>query len=677
MNPFFAQSSLPYQAPPFDRISDEHYQPAIEEGMRRHLAEIEAIAASTDEPTFEDTIEAMERTGALLTRVSRVFFNLANAHTNETIRNVRAEEAPRLAAHRDAIYQDPRLFARVRALVEKRDELGLDRERAHLLERYHRRFVRAGADLPEASRARLRELNQEEASLTTEFRDRVLAATNDAAVVVRDRARLEGLGDDELAAAAEAARERGLEDAWVVALQNTTQQPILASLRDRSLRREILEASMRRCGPGTKHDTTGIVTRLAALRAEKASLLGFESYAAYSLDDQMAKTPEAAKRLLTDLVPAATAKARAEAAAMQRLVDEQGGGFEIGPEDWEFYSEQVRLAEYDLDEAQIRPYLELGRVLRDGVFFAARRLYGLTFTQRPDVPPYHPDVDVYEVFDADGHPLALFYTDLFARPSKSGGAWMSSFVEQNGLTGTRPVVFNVCNFPKPPAGAPALLTWDHVRTLFHEFGHALHGMFSATRFPSISGTSVPRDFVEFPSQFNEHWALEPEVLANYARHYETGEPMPEALAERIRRSTAFNQGHDTTAYLAAALLDLEWHMLPAGAGVVDVEAFEAEALARHGVALPQVPPRYRTAYFQHVWGGGYASGYYAYLWSEVLDHDAFAWFAEHGGMREENGRRLREAVLSRGFSDDAGEIYRAFRGRDPEVGPLLAARGLG
>jgi peptidyl-dipeptidase Dcp len=675
-NPFFSASTLPFQAPPFDKIKDSDYQPAIEEGMKREIAEIEEIANNADAPTFANTIEAMERSGELLGRVNRVFSALTQSNTNDTIKKVEADVNPKLAAHRDAIYLNPKLFARVKAIYDQRGSLKLDPEATYLVQRYYKRFVRAGAQLSETDKTALRTLNQEEAKLTTQFRTRVQADTNASAVVVDDKAQLDGLSEGDIAAAAQAAKDRGLTGKWVLALQNTTRQPIVTAMTDRALRERVLKASMDRGNHGGENDTRAIVTRLAQLRAQRAKLLGYPTYAAYVLDDQMAKTPENAMKLLTDLVPAATAKARGEASKMQKLVEAEKGGFELGPADWEFYAEKVRKAEYDLDESQVKPYLELDRVLRDGAFFAANKLYGLTFKERTDIPVYHPDVRVFEVTDVDGSPLALFYADYFARPSKRGGAWMDTFVDQDALAGTKPVVFNVCNFTKPAAGQPALLTWDYATTLFHEFGHALHGMFSNVKYPSISGTSVPRDFVEFPSQFNEHWALEPSVFANFAKHYQTGEPMPQALVEKIKKSSTFNQGYDTTEYLAAALLDMAWHTQKVDAPQQNVDTFEPAALKRFNIALAQVPPRYRTTYFSHIWGGSYAAGYYAYMWSEVLDHDAYYWFKEHGGMTRENGQRFRDMVLSRGQTQDVASLYRAFRGRDPIVEPLLIERGL-
>lgn len=676
-NPLLAESPLPFQAPPFDRIRDEHFQPAIEQGMREHLEEVRAIATNPEPPTFVNTIEAMERSGRTLTRAYMVFSALVNADTNETRQAIDAELSPKLAAHRDEIFLNRQLFERVRAIHGQRHSLGLTPEQVRLVEHYQLQFERAGALLDEASQARLREINQRESALSTQFGQRLLAAANAGGVLVDDVRQLDGLDEASIAAAADAARAAGHEGKWLLPLQNTTQQPVLASLKNREVRLRVLEASEKRASRGDDNDTRGIVRELVALRAERAKLLGFPNFATYALADQMAGTPEAAIRLLTDTVPAATARARTEADRIQKLIDAQGGGFQLTAADWDFYAEQVRQAEFEIDESQVRPYFELDRVLKDGVFFAATQLYGITFRERTDLPVYHPDVRVFDVLDEDGRQLALFYADFFKRPSKGGGAWMGNFVEQDGLTGAIPVVYNVCNFTKPAEGQPALLSFDDVITAFHEFGHALHGFFSATRYPSLAGTNVPRDFVEFPSQINEQWATHPTVLANYARHHQTGEPLPEALLQKLLASRTFNQGYATTEYLAAALLDQAWHGLaPDEASVDDVEAFEAQALARYGVDLPQVPPRYRTPYFAHIWGGGYSAGYYAYFQAEVLARDAFAWFTEHGGLSHKAGQLFRNAILSRGHSTDLAELYRSFRGRDASVEALLEYRGL-
>jgi len=674
--PFMKPSPLPFHAPQFDKIQDGDYLPAIEAGMKAHMAEIQKIAGNPAAPTFENTLVAMERAGALLTRTTKVFFAITQSNTNPALQKIEAEVAPKLAAHNDEIYLNAKLFARVKAIYDQRAHLKLGPEGQELVERYHRDFVHAGAQLAAADQTRLRALNQEESKLTTEFQNRLLAATKDGALVVADRASLKGLSDGEIDAAAAAAKGRGLDGKFVLPLQNTTQQPALASLQDRSVRERLFKASVDRADQANADDTRALALRLGQLRAEKARLFGFTDYASYALSTQMAKTPEAAEKLMTSLAPAATAKARAEAAKMQALIDKQGGGFQLAPWDWQFYAEQVRKAEFDLDEAQIKPYFELDRVLQDGVFYAANKLYGLTFKERHDLPVYNPDVRVFEVFDADKKPLALFYADYFKRDNKSGGAWMDSFVDQSGLMGTRPVVFNVCNFSKPAAGQPALISFDDATTMFHEFGHALHGMFSNVKYPLLSGTNVPRDFVEFPSQFNENWALQPQVFAHYAKHYKTGEPMPQALVDKIKKARTFNQGYALTEYLASALLDMAWHTQTADAPAKDVPSFETAALDHFGVNLAQVPPRYHTTYFAHIWSGGYSAGYYAYLWSEVLDHDAYAWFKTHGDLTRANGDRFRKMVLSKGSTEDMAKMYRAFRGQDPSVEPLIEARGM-
>lgn len=675
-NPFATASTLPFGAPAFDRIRDEHYEPAIDEGMRRHLAEVEAIADQSGPATLENTLAALERSGDLLTRVLKVFGAITSANTNDTLQAVQTRQAPRLAAHSDAIYLNARLFARVRCLYDQRETLGLDAEHSRLVERYYVEFVRAGALLPEADKEQLRLLNQEESTLTTEFQNRLLAATKAGALVINDVADLEGMSEPDIAAAAEAAADRGLAGKWVLTLQNTTMQPLQEQLVRGDVRERLFNASVSRADKGDRHDTRGIIKRLAEVRAERAQLLGYANDAEYVLDDQMAKTPDNAIRLLTEIGTAAAAKARDEAAMMQALAHRDDASVELQPWDWAFYAEKVRKAEYDLDESEIKPYFELDRVLKDGVFFAANQLFGLTFKETKELPVYHPDVRAFEVYDMDGSLFALFYADYFKRDNKSGGAWMDSFVDQARLTGARPVVLNVCNFTRPAAGQPALLSFDEVTTMFHEFGHTLHGMLSNVVYPTLSGTNTPRDFVEFPSQFNEHWALEPSVFANYARHHVTGEAMPVALVEKIKKSRTFNQGFALTEYVAAALLDMAWHTLSPGGTPSDVAAFEREALERFRLNLREVPPRYRSTYFAHIWDGGYQAGYYAYLWAEVLDHDAFAWFEERGGMTRENGRVFREQILSRGGTRNEAAMYREFRGREPSVAPLLVARGL-
>ena len=644
--------------------------------MRQQLAEIHAIAADTAAPTFDNTIVALEKTGTLLTRTANVFFAITQANTNDTLQKVEELETPKLAAHNDAIHLNDTLFKRVKSVYDRRATLKLDAVQAFLVERYYRDFVRAGAALADADKATLRTLNKEEATLATNFKNHLLAAAKAGAVVISDKAELDGLSDADIAAAADAAKQRKLDGKWVLSLQNTTQQPAQASLKNRAVRERLYKASTTRAMLGDSNDTQTIIKRLAQLRADRAKLLGFPSLAAYVEDDQMAHTPERAIKLMTDLVPAATGRARAEAAKMQALIDAQQGGIKLEPWDWQYYAEQVRKAEYALDESQLMPYLELDRVLKDGVFYAANQLYGITFKERKDLPVYHPDVRVFEVSDADGTPMALWYCDYFKRDNKGGGAWENAFVDGVGLFKTKPVIFNVANFTKPAAGQPALLTHDDVKTMFHEMGHALQAMLTHVEYPRVTGTNVPTDFVEFPSQFNEHWALYPSVLANYAKHYQTGAPMPAALVDKIKKAKTFNQGFATTEYVAAALLDMAWHTLPQGPQQPDVAAFEATALARFNVNVAEVPPRYRTNYFAHIWSSGYSANYYAYLWSEVLDHDAYAWFTEHGGLSRANGQRFRDMILSRGGTQDVATLYRAFRGRDPQVGPLLVERGL-
>ncbi|PXY22524.1 M3 family metallopeptidase [Prauserella muralis] len=675
-NPLLAPSELPYGLPPFGAIADEHFLPAFEAGMAEQAAEVEAIAASPEPPTFENTIVALERSGRLLGRVSSVFFNLVASDSTDARQRVHTEIAPRLAAHADAIHLNPTLFARIETLYEQRGSLGLDPESAWLLRRYHLDFQRAGAGLPEAEQRRLRELNEELSSLSTTFQNNLLADTNDLAVLVDSAEQLDGLAEDAIAAAAEAATTRGEQGRYLLKLVLPTGQPALASLANRALRERLHRAATSRGARGNEHDTSAVLARIAALRAERAALLGHPHHASYVIEDQTARTPDAALGLLHRLAPVAVANAKADAAELQREIAESGEDFTLRPWDWAFYAERVRKRRYDIDDAELRPYFELERVLRDGVFYAANRLYGITFTERHDLPVYHPDVRVFEVRDADGGPLGLFLGDYYTRDSKRGGAWMNNFVEQSRLLGERPVVVNNLNIAKPPAGEPALLTYDEVTTAFHEFGHALHGLLSDVTYPTFSGANVPRDFVEFPSQVNEMWALWPEVLANYARHHRTGEPLPAHLVSRLEESRQYGEAFATTEYLAASLLDLAWHTLGAGEHVDDVARFEAEALEKAGVALETVPPRYRSTYFAHIFSSGYAAGYYSYIWSEVLDADSVEWFREHGGLTRANGETFRRELLSRGGSVDSMEAFRAFRGRDPEIEPLLRRRGL-
>jgi peptidyl-dipeptidase Dcp len=674
-NPFFEVSTLPYQAPRFDLIKDEHYGPALEAGMAQQRAEIEAIANSSEPPTFENTILAMEASGALFNRTAAVFFNLAGAHTNPVIQKTQAEMAPKLAAHQDALFLNSKLFERIRTLYEKRDSLGLDPQSRRLLERYYIEFVRAGAKLSDADKDKLKAMNAELASLATQFSQNVLKEVNASGVLVEDVAELDGLPAEAITAAAEAAKAAGHEGKYLIALQNTSGQPPLAYLHNRDLRKRIMDASLARGSRGGEFDNRDIVARVAKLRAERAALLGYENHAAYILEDETAGTVEAVNKLLGDLAPAAVANARKEAAEMQAIIDAEGGGFQLEAADWSYYAEKLRKQKYDFDESQLRPYFEINNVLEKGVFYAAGQLYGLSFKERKDIPVYHPDVRVWEVFDADGSPLGLFYGDFYARPSKRGGAWMNAYVPQNGLTGTKPVVANHLNIPKPAEGQPTLLTFDEVTTMFHEFGHALHGLFSDVKYPQFAGTNVPRDFVEYPSQVNEMWATWPTVLANYARHYQTGEPIPQELLDKVLAAQQYGQGHATTEYLAASILDQNWHQLKADQVPTDPVAFEAQVLKAAGLDYAPVPPRYRSTYFSHIMGG-YSAGYYAYIWSEVLDADSVEWFKENGGLKRENGDHFRATLLSRGGSADALELFRNFRGRAPEVAPLLKRRGL-
>ncbi|ROS44916.1 M3 family metallopeptidase [Amycolatopsis thermoflava] len=674
-NPFSQASDLPYGLPPFDRIADEHFGPAFEAGLAEHAAEIEAIAGNPEPATFENTIVALDTSGHLLQRVSSVFFNLTSSDTNPARQELQAEIAPKLAAHSDAIHLNPALFARVKELYDRRDQLGLDEESAWLLERTYTDFQRAGAGLDESQQAKLRVLNEELSTLSTRFQENLLRDTNDLAVLVEDPAELAGLSDGTIAAAREAAASRGVEG-YLLTLNLPTSQPLLSALENRALRERLFTASISRGNRGNDNDNSAVLARIVQLRAEKAALLGHPNHAAYVISDETARTAEAAVGLLERLAPVAVANARRDAAELQTYLEQDHPGATLEPWDWAFYAERVRKAKYDLDDATLRPYFELDRVVRDGVLFAASKLYGLSFTERHDLPVYHPDVRVFEVFDADGSPLGLFLGDYYTRDSKRGGAWMNTFVDQSHLLGERPVVVNNLNIAKPPAGEPTLLTFDEVTTLFHEFGHALHALVSDVRYPKFSGTNVPRDFVEYPSQVNEMWMLWPEVLANYAKHHETGEPLPQRLVERLEESAQYGQPFATTEYLAASLLDQAWHGLGTEDAVGDVASFEAAALEKAGVAVPAIPPRYRSTYFAHVFSGGYSAGYYSYIWSEVLDADTVEWFKENGGLKRENGDHFRATLLSRGGAGDPMGFFRAFRGRDPEIAPLLARRGL-
>jgi peptidyl-dipeptidase Dcp len=680
-NPFYTASTLPFQAPPFDKIKDTDFQPALEAGMAEQLKAVDAIANNPAPPTFDNTLVALEKSGQLYERVQEVFDALTQANTNPTLDKVDEIESPKRAAHDDAIFLNEKLFQRVAAIHKQVDTLGLDAESKRLVEVYYLKFVHAGANLSAEDKVKLKKLNEEESSLESSFRTKLVAATKEAAFATTDKNALTGLSDGELAAAAEAAKERKAQG-YVLPLQNTTQQPILASLQERATRQAVFEDSWNRTERGGANDTRETIVRLAKLRAEKGKLLGYPNFAAWSLEDQMAKTPEAAVKFMDALAPATVAKAREEGKDIQALIDLQAagaaqkGGFQLQPWDWEFYSEQVRKAKYDLDEAQVKPYFEVWNVLQNGVFYAANQLYGISFKERKDIPVYNPDVRVFEVFDANGKPLALWYCDYFKRDNKAGGAWMSNFVQQSKLLGTLPVIYNVANFPKPAAGEPALISFTDVTTMFHEFGHGLHGMFSNCEYLLLSGTEVPRDFVEFPSQFNEHWASYPAVFDHFAKHYKTGEPMPAELAAKIRKAEKFNQGYLLTELLAAAELDMQWHTIPVTATVDKPDVFEKDALQQKGLWLETVPPRYRSSYFLHIWANGYAASYYAYLWSEMLDDDAYQWFEDHGGMTRANGDRFRKMVLSRGNTEDLAKLYADWLGAEPSTGPMLKDRGL-
>lgn len=674
-NPFYAASTLPLQAPPFDKIKDGDYQPALEAGMAQQREEVRAIAENPDPPTFENTLVALEKSGRLFQRVMPVFNAVTGANLSPTLEKLQEIEAPKLAAHKDAIFLDSKLFHRVETIHKERESLKLDPESLRLVDYYYQEFVHAGANLSDADKAELTKLNEEESTLVAAFSKKLLAATKAAAYVTTDKDALAGLSETRLKGAAQAAKDRKVEG-YVVPLQNTTQQPDLPSLSVRKTREEIFENSWNRAERGEPNDTRETIARMAQVRARKAKLLGFPSFGAWKLQDQMAKTPEAAIKFMDALVPGSTAKAVAEGKDIQALIDAQKGGFTLQPWDWDFYAQQVRKTKYDLDEDQIKPYFELNRVLEDGVFYSANQLYGITFKERHDIPVYQADVRVFDVFDSDGKQLALWYCDYFKRDNKNGGAWMDVFVNQSRLIGTLPVVYNVANFSKPAPGQPALLSFRDVTTMFHEFGHALHGMFTNTMYPVLSGAQVARDFVEFPSQFNENWASDPKVFEHYAKHYQTGATMPAELVAKVKKASKFNQGYALTEVVAAAELDMQWHTLPAEAPLEKVDDFEVQALKSKNLLLSAVPPRYRSSYFAHIWQDEYAAGYYAYLWSEMLDHAAFQWFEDHGGMTRANGDRLRQMVLSRGNTEELGKMYSNWLGGEPKIEPMLKFRGL-
>ncbi|TPG15725.1 M3 family peptidase [Sphingomonas oligophenolica] len=675
-NPFAKPSTLPFEAPPFDKIKDTDYQPAIEAGMARQLAEVRAIDATKAAPTFDNTIAALERSGRMLDRANNAFSAVTGANTNDTLQAAEKALAPKFAAHADAINLDPKLFARVGALYDKRAALKLDPEQAMVLQLTYENMVRAGANLSPADKVQLSKLNSQLSTLETDFQQKLLAGTKAGALVVDDQAKLAGMTDAEIAAAAAAAKERGLAGKYLLPLQNTTQQPALAEIKDRATRQALFDASWTRSEKGDANDTRADIAELALLRAQKAKLLGFGTWADYVLQNQMAKTPGTALGFMQQLGRPVAVEQRREAADLTQLIKQQGGDFAVTPADWNFYSEQLRKAKYDLNQDELKPYFEIQKVLSDGVFYAANQLYGVTFKRRTDLPVWQPDVMTYEVFDADGSHLGLMYFDYWKRDNKSGGAWMSNLVGQSKLLGTSPVIYNVANFTKPAAGQPALITFDDVTTMFHEFGHALHGLFADQAYPSVSGTSVARDFVEFPSQFNEHWALDPKILPHYAVNYKTGEVIPQSLVDKIKRASAFDTGYSFGETLTAAELDMSWHSLTAADGKQDVDAFEKKALAATGLDTRDVPPRYRTSYFRHIWANGYSAGYYAYIWTKMLDENAYDWFEDHGGLTRANGQRFRDMILSKGHTEDYAPMFRAFYGADPQVAPLLKSLGL-
>lgn len=668
-NVLLSPSPLTYGAPQFDKIKNSDILPAFEAGLNEHNQQIEAIIANPDAPSFDNTLVAMEKSGAILTRTLKVFFNLSGLMSNDEVQAIEGKLVPKLTEHTDNIYLNDKLFARVAAVYAAKESLNAEDQR--LVDFYYNQFVRAGAKLNDADKAKMRELNGELAKLSTEFNQNILKSFKDDVLLVTDRAELAGLSDSEIDILAAAAKEAGKEG-YLISLVNTTRQPLLGSLENRALREKLWNTSANRA-MGTNG---ALVIKLAKLRADKAALLGFPTWADYVLGDQMAAKPDAVFGILDDLAPKAVAKAKVEAADIQAQIKAAGADFELKPWDWAFYAEKVRKAKYDLDESQIKPYFEFNTVLKDGLFYAMNKFYGISLKERKDLPVWHPDVLAYEVFNEDGSSVGLFYLDPYARVGKNGGAWMDEFVSQSFLSGNKPVVYNALNIPKPAAGQPTLMTFDEVTTLFHEFGHGIHGLFSQVKYPSLAGTATARDFVEFPSQANEDWAVDPEVLTHYAKHYQTGEAIPAELLKKVQAAASFNQGYDTVEYLAAALLDMEWHSLGQDAKVDDIKAFEAKALAKHGVDFGPVLPRYQSTYFSHIFAGGYSSGYYAYLWTEVFAADAFAHTMAQGGLTRENGDKYRKAILSMGNSQDLMQDYINFRGQKPTVDALLKRRGL-
>ncbi len=674
-NPFELRSDLEYELPPFHLITEDHYLPAFDEGCAQQLLEVTSILES-GAPSFENTIVALERSGKYLERMLFVFYNKSSSDTTARLDEIEAEIAPKLAAHSDAIRLNPELFERIRHLKDAKDSLELDEESAWLLERYYRDFVHAGANLGSNDREQLKAFNEQLSKLETKFSQNLLNDTNDLAIVVDDVAELDGLTTGQIAAAATAAADRGLDGKWLLGMVNFTGNPLLDSLTNRPLRERIMKASMQKGERPNDNDNRLVLTEMATVRAERAKLLGFESHAAYVLSEQTASNLQNVHQMLRKIAPAAVANAKTEAADLQKSIDAEKGNFKLASWDWDLYTERVRVEKYNVDTTAFKPYFELERVLQNGVFFAATKLFGITFEERKDLQAYHPEARVFEVLNEDGSAVGLFIGDFYTRDSKRGGAWMNNLVDQNHLLGQLPVVVNNLNIPKPANGEPTLLTFDETTTLFHEFGHALHGLFSDVKYPRFSGTSVQRDFVEFPSQVNEMWMLWPEVLANFAKHYQTGQALPQEWVENLKKTETFNQGHATVSYLAATVLDLAWHSIGAGEVVTDVESFEAGAIAGYGLDFAPVPTRYRSTYFSHIFAGGYSAGYYGYIWSEVLDAETVQWFKDNGGLTRVNGDRFRNQLLSRGGSLDSMQMYRNFRGQDATIEPLLKRRGL-
>ena len=672
-NPFAQRSSLDYELPPFALIKEEHYLPAFYEGCTQQLAEVQAILDTPGAATFENTIVALEKSGQMLMRTLLVFFNKSSSDTNDAMDKIEEEMAPKLAAHQDAINLNPALYARIKSLYDNRESIGLNTEDAWLLERYYKDLIHAGAHLSESQRDRLKELNEELSKLETQFSKNVLADTNDLAVLVDTIDELDGLSENEIASAAAAAKDRGHEGKWLIGMVNFSGNPVLDSLTNRALRKKIMQDSLLKGNRANENDNKPVILKVVKLRAERAKLFGKNTHAEHVIAVQTAEHPDNVHAMLRKIAPAAVRNAKAEAQDLKK-----SAGTEIESWDWGFYTEQVRLEKYNIDTSKMRPYFELESVLTNGIFFAANKLFGITFKERPDLVTYHPEARAFEVFNEDGSKLGLFIGDFYTRDSKRGGAWMNNLVDQNFLFNQLPVVVNNLNIPKPPAGKPTLLTFSETTTLFHEFGHALHGLLSQVKYPRVSGTSVQRDFVEFPSQVNEMWILWPEVVENYARHFETGEKLPQEWIDNLDAASTFNEGHATTSYLAAAILDLAWHSLDSeeAAKVTDVEAFEAQAIKDYGLDFAPVPTRYRSTYFSHIFAGGYSAGYYGYIWSEVLDADTVDWFKENGGLQRKNGEHFRNTLLGRGGSIDSMQMFRNFRGRDSKIEPLLKRRGL-